>query len=304
MDLWTEASFDHDAIARQAALDGADAGLRGMFPFLAAARSEVELGHRLALADERLTAIALQHGLDPAEVAAMARRRWALYREALNEGVDPLQVVVQDSQASGGPEKPDEHDQGPDFSHGYSEIPQGAPGCPAPNVVTPVPPQQGPVQEATGARQAGCPSCSCGRSKKGKCKGCKQANGCSCGSGAPCGGMQAHASADPVRRQVLAVTASIRATNPALDEAEAGRIARRVVGRYLTADLDSSVMSDSPWSGSQHGGGDHGGNMAEHMLEGQGLRSMMPGGGGAGAGAAEGAGAAIEEAAPLALAAL
>jgi len=131
----------------------------------------------------------------------------------------------------------------------------------------------------------------------------RDADGCSCGSGAPCGGMQAHASADPVRRQVLAVTASIRATNPALDEAEAGRIARRVVGRYLTADLDSSVMSDSPWSGSQHGGGGHG-NMAEHMLEGQGLRSMMPGGGGAGAGAAEGAGAAIEEAAPLALAAL
>ena len=292
-DLWVEASFDHEAAAHQVALDGADAGLRSLFPFLAAARSDGEFEHRLALAVDRLAAIAVQHDVSLAELDAMARRRWALLREALNEGVDPLLPVVQDSQASGGPEKPDEHSEGPDFSHGYSEVPQGAPGGPVPNVVTPVPPQQGPVQEATGAAHTACAGCGCGTSKKGKCKGCGKKGSCTCGPDAPCGGkgMQAHASIDPVRRQVLAVTASIQATNPGIGDEEAGRIARRVVGRYLVADLASSVTSDNPAGGGVGGGSTNGGEgtgLAGHMLEGQGIRSMLPGTGGDAAGAGAG----------------
>jgi hypothetical protein len=303
-DLWTEATHDYDGMARQAARDGADAELRGMFPFLAGARSKGELEHRLALAGERLTAIATRHGLEVPELEDMARRRWALLVEALNEGVDPLQVVVQDSGASGGPEKPDEHSGGPDFSHGYSEIPQGAPGGPVPNVVAPVPPQMGPVQEATGARQK-CSKCSCGTNKKGQCKGCKSGS-CSCKPGASCMQPSVTASADPVRRQVLAVTASIQATNPGVSDDEAGRIARRVVGRYLTADLTSQVTSDSPGqdAGGSYGGGGGGTGMAGHMLEWQGAKSLM-GGGGEAAGAGEAAGGAaglgeLAELAPLA----
>jgi hypothetical protein len=115
---------------------------------------------------------------------------------------------------------------------------------------------------------------------------------------------------DPVRRKVASVAAVVAATNPGLPRGECERVARLVVGRYLRqADLTDSVMSDAPMSpgqpsGSGSSGGSGGGSPFSHMLEGQGLRSMIPGmgGGSGGAAAGEGAGAGAElaELAPLA----
>lgn len=292
MDLWTEASYDHEAIARQGALDAAEAELSEVFPFLAAARSEGEYAHRRALAEERLTSIALHYGLDPADLLATADRRYQLLVEALMEGEDPLQLPVADAAGGSGfgsgPETPYGHTETVDYSHGYAEVPQGAPGGPDPSVT--VPREMGPeqVQEATGSLHTACSACGCGTTGKGKCKGCKGKKGsCSCGPDSACGGMKAKASMDSVRRQVLAVTASVKASNPAVSDEEAGRIARRVVGRYLTADLSSSVVSGDPGGNGGGNGTGGGGNLAEHMLEGQGLRSMIPGGAGAAAGVAE-----------------
>jgi hypothetical protein len=116
---------------------------------------------------------------------------------------------------------------------------------------------------------------------------------------------QVTSSADPVRRRVMAVTAAITATNPHLPQSEAERVARQIVGRYFQADLAGSVMNDEPVGNGDKGGkddsGGSGGGAFQHMLEGQGLRSMLPGAGGGAAGAGEAAGGAGElaEMAPL-----
>jgi len=97
---------------------------------------------------------------------------------------------------------------------------------------------------------------------------------------------------DPVRRQVEAIAASVQASNPYLSGSECRRVARRVVGTYLSrqADMAGSVLSDEPWrdAGPQPsggGGGDGGdGGMLQHGLEWRGLKSMMPGGGAGAAG--------------------
>lgn len=198
-DLWYEASADQDAIAREAALATAEGHMITVWPFLFEARSGRELEHRLAFAEHRLEHIAAQAGMEPDELHEMARRRFALLqearhqRQALPEGVDPLAWAGHGG-VGGGPEKPDEHDEGPDFSHGYSEIPAGAPGGPVPGVVTPVfghPQQPGEAVAARKQLPKGMCQCGCKLSKKGKCHGCKDAPGnCSCGPDAACGGME------------------------------------------------------------------------------------------------------------------
>jgi hypothetical protein len=151
--LWTEASADHDAERHAAALDEAGAHLASVMPFLLQAETERELGHRLSFAGMRLRTIEASTGVPVPELEDMARRHFALLKEALPEGVDPLQQLMQSGHSYGsGPEKPDEHDEGPDFSGGYSEVPMGYPGGPDPSVVTPYLTQPGPVQEATGSR--------------------------------------------------------------------------------------------------------------------------------------------------------
>lgn len=338
-DLWDAAGDDFGHWIREASLARADAEMQqGVMPFLLAARSEQELDHRIAIAEPSIQVIAGTCGLDADELAATARRQYALYREALMEGTDPLQQLIPElGGASGGPEKPDEHDEGPDFSHGYSEVPQGAQGGPDPAVAVPRPPSSGPVQEATGSlrRHAadsdgdpgqtmtspympGVPDTGTGDGSVDTANPSAATNGMT--PSLPAGGSgtattpitppsigQVTSSADPVRRRVMAVTAAISATNPQLPQPECERVARLVVGRYLReADLNGSVMNDDPVgygdsgsnSGDSGGSGGHGG-MADHYLEWKGLRSMMPGSGGGAA--AEGAGAAGEaaELAPL-----
>ena len=273
VDLWTEASADHESLARQAALARAEAEFNGVFPFLAAARSQGEYTQRRALAEERLTSIALRHGIEPAELLKLADRRFALLIEALAEGEDPLGWIPDGGGYGSGPEKPLEHDEAADFSGDYAEVPQGAPGGPDPRVV------------ATGGRHR--------LQAEGKHR--KEADatnmvqdstdtGLGAGSvdtgvgptdptlpagagGAPATPQpspigQVTSAADPVRRQVMAVTASIQATNPGLPGAEAARLARKVVGRYLHADLDSSVTSNDAGGDSQDGGDGSGGGMS------------------------------------------
>lgn len=320
-DLWDGSWAEHDLGRRQAALDLADAHLETVMPFLLAARSPQEYAHRSALAQGSIAAIAHACDLDPEDLMATARRRYELCREALAEGQDPAEEVAGlASNGSGygsGPAKPDEHDEGPDFSGSYAEVPQGAPGGPSPDVTRPRPPYAGPVTQATGSlrRQADAmpesammpaftpPETGTGPGSLETGVPSPEMGGMAptlpAGSGeGPLPPRQA--SADPVLREVIRVEAMISRSNPGLPEPECGRIARAVVGRYLTAatDLSSQVISDTPAGPGPAApqGGDHGGGAASHMLEGQGLRSLLPGmgGGGAAAGAGE-----LAEAAPL-----
>jgi hypothetical protein len=317
-DMWAEASVDHDLMAREAVLALADAELEAIMPFLLASRSVPEFAHRSALAQESIRSIAARCGISEEDLMATARRHYELYREALTEGTDPvisLEPLLNGGQ--GGPEKPDEHDTGPDFSHGYSEVPAGAPGGPDPAVTRPRAPHAGPVQEATGAlhRQAQggdmtmpytpmAPDTGTGSGSVDM--GTPAANGGGLAASLPAGMTgsgddttpitppsigQVTSSADPVRRKVMAVTAAISATNPHLPQDECERVARQVVGRYFfEADLNGSVMNDEPvndggsGSGGSGGSGGDGGGMLQHGLEWQGLKSMIPGGGGAAAG--------------------
>jgi hypothetical protein len=278
MDLWTEASADHDALAKQAAMARAEADFNQVFPFLAAARTVGEFGQRLALAQDSLASIALHHGIDPDELTTMAVRRFELMREALTEGTDPLDWIPDGGGYGNGPEKPDEHDTGVDFSHSYAEVPQGAPDGPDPRVVTPQP--AGSVQQAEGGRhrRAGAHRRTAGATDMVSDGGVDTGLGAgmvdtgtsptdpALAAGGNLGQTtpvtppsigQVTSAADPVRRQVMAVTASIKATNPSVDDAAAERIARKVVGRYLTADLDSSVIGNDPDGGESGGQGDH-----------------------------------------------
>jgi hypothetical protein len=335
--LWDEASLDHEQLAREAALDRVTAELNAVMPFLLAARGPQEYAHRRALAESRLEAIALRHGISPDQVLEMADRHFALYREALTDGQDPVQEMVQSTRGYGtGPERPDSHTTGPDFSSSYSEVPQGAPGGPDPRVVTPDFPGPG---DDLGSGEEGRESSSARAARKiakrqrriaalraqadssdylsqtppdlgtgmgsqdmgvaGEQQGPPSiAAGGGGGNNMPAGVPysppsigQVTSGRDPVHQQIIAVAASVRASNPWLPQAECRRIARQTVGRYFTAGTDwtNNEVHDGPpvqTGGGGKGGG--GGSMLDSMMEGQGLKSMIPGMGG-GAGAAGGA---------------
>lgn len=339
-DLWEIASGEHEHFAREASLARAEADLDGIMPFLYQARSDQEFFHRLAIASPAITTVEARHGLDDGEMTEMAARRYALYREALMEDTDPmisLEPLLQGGGYGSGPEKPLEHDEGPDFSGGYSEVPMGTPGGPDPRVTQVRPPQQQPVTQATGSlrRQADAapesammpsftpPDLGTGNGSVDVGVGSAAMGGYSPsipagmpgGSVAPVG-RPVTSSADPVRSRVLRVTAMIAQANPGLPQSECERLGRQVVSRYLRqADMTDSVMGNGPATDSPAGGGsaDPGGSgghsgMAKDMLAGQGLRSMLPKlpgmlpgmGGGAAAGAAAGGEAAgVAEALPL-----
>jgi hypothetical protein len=335
-DLWAIASEDHDSFAREASLARAEAEMEGLMPFLLASRSEQEFGHRIAAAHDSIGLIAARTGMDPDEIEATARRRYELYREALAEDVDPmisLEPLLNGGGYGQGPERPDEHDEGPDFSGGYSEVPMGNLSGPDPQVTMPRQEAPGPATQATGSlrRQAdaspgsmmmspytppdmgtGNGSVDVGVPPPGGSAGMTPSipAGMSGGSVAPAGqqtsqpGVTSTASRDPVRSRVLQVTAMIARANPGLPGAECELLGRKVVARYLRqGDLTDSVMSNGPAEDGSSGGSAGGGGgtgMAGHMLEGQGIRSMLPGAGGAGAGEAAGAASGVGELAELA----
>jgi len=328
-DLWTIASEDHEGLARQAALARADAELEGVMPFLLASRTPGEFEHRASLAEDSFVAIAARGDLDLGDLIAVARRRYELYREALAEDVDPvisLEPLLNGGGFGSGPERADSHTEGPDYSGGYSEVPPGAPGGPDPQVTQVRPETPGQVTQATGSlrRRADAdpgsmmmspympPDLGTGdgsvdmSTPSGGTDGLTPSipAGTQGGGGtAPVGqptskpGVSSTASADPVHSRVLRATAVIAQANPGLPRAECERLGRTVVARYLReADLTDSVMGNGPVNG---GGGGSGGSgsgggtgLAGHVLEGQGIRSLISGGAGE---AAEG----LAEAAPL-----
>ena len=320
-DLWEAASEDGASIRMQASTAAAGAQLETVMPFLLTARTDQEFSHRLAMAGESILSIAAATGADADELAATARRRFELLREAYAEGVDPvvaLEPLLNGGGYGQGPEKPDEHDEGPDFSHGYSEVPMGAPEGPNPQVTSVRPPSVGPVQEATGRMRRHADASSqipmpapyapmpldtgTGPGSLDTNVATPQTMGmpASLPVGSPT------ASADPVRRRVTAVARMIAGSNPGLPASECERISRIAVGRYL-ADLDSSVENNQPLGDGGSGGGSGGssgggglGTTVEHGLAWKGLSSMMPGGEAAGA-AAGGEGAAELGLAALAL---
>lgn len=332
-DLWTIASDEHDGFAREAALARSDAELEGIMPFLVAARSDQEFFHRLAMAGEALATVEARYGLEQGELTETAARRYALYREALAEGTDStvaLDPLLQGGGYGQGPERPDSHTEGPDFSGGYSEVPAGAPGGPDPRVTQVRPEAPGPVNQATGSLRRRAdnspasvmtnpympPNLGTGNGSVDVGVANPAAGGYapSIPAGMPGGAVapvgtqqQVTSSRDPVRSRVLRATAMIAQANPGLPQQECERLGRRVVSEYLKkADLTDSVMGNGPMtdSGSSGGSGSGGGHssMGENMLAGQGLRSMIPGGGGgaaAGAGEAAGGAGELAELAPL-----
>lgn len=339
-DLWEAASGAHERMTHEAARAQADAELEGIMPFLIAARSDQEFFHRLATAGTALTAVEARCGLEQGELTEVVTRRYALYREALAEGQDStvaLDPLLQGGQYGSGPEQPLEHEEAADFSHGYSEVPMGNLTGPDPAVTQPRQNTPGPVTQAAGMRRradaspgssmtspytppnlglgsgsmdVGTPGPDSGGFAPSVPAG---VGGMAGGSVSPVGQTTSQpgvsssapptattASRDPVRRRVQHAAAVIQQANPSLPAAEADRLARKAVARYMrTADLTDSVMDNGP---TETGGGDSGGSSsgggggaASHMLEGQGLRSMLPGAGnGPGAGAGGGAGAAGE----------
>jgi hypothetical protein len=390
--LWEEASLDHEVMAREAALSRVQAELEAVMPFLLAARTDAEYGHRRALAWPRLEAIALRHGADPREVLAVADRQYGLMTEALAEGIDPVDEVCQSTSYSGrGPEEPDFHDMDADFSHGYSEVPRGNlvhvddsvvqpgpghppatwfEGIPRDQAAMPPPPPPNMDQsladknasrkkakkdkknkkvkkdksyvDESGATvwpskkpgktvrtmpdftkksmrkkaQGGAdytadmpPDTGLGSGSTDVAVGTQTSGGppsvaAGAGPNMPAGTGsttpitppsigQVTSSRDPVHAQVIAVTASVRATNPWLPEYEARRIAREAVGRYFGAtDWTPNIMNDSPpvQSGGRGGGGGGGTSPVGRALEWQGIKGLMPGGGGAGGGGGGAAG--------------
>ena len=181
-DLWHEASADHELEAHEASLDQAEAQMLPVYSFLFESRTPRELEHRLAFAAERIERVAAFCGLPAGELEDTARRRYALLKEALPEGQDPVAPVLQAGQGYGsGPERGYEHEEGPDFAGGYSEVPMGAPGGPAPQVVTPQAPE---IPEPQQQMQPTASLCRCGArltKKAGKCKTCREQPGaCQC----------------------------------------------------------------------------------------------------------------------------
>lgn len=286
-DLWTEASADHESLARPAAVARAEAEFNGVFPFLAAARSQGEYAQRRALAEENLAAIALRHGIESAELMALADRRYALLVEALEEGQDPLGWIPDGGGYGSGPEEPLEHDETADYSHGYSEVPQGAPGGPDPRVVS-TGGRHRLQTEGRHRKEADASDGAMGQDPSAAAPAAPAAPGLAAGDPTLPAGMansaapqpspigQVTSAADPVRRQVMAVTASIKVTNPGLAEAEASRLARKVVGRYLHADLDSSVIDNDPGGDSDQGDGHSGMSGPEELMLGRSMVKAAP----------------------------
>jgi hypothetical protein len=304
-DLWDAAGEDHEVLAKQAAHALADAELEAVLPFLLASRTPEEFAHRSGLAQDSIRSIAARCGLDEAELLATAQRRYDLMREALQEGQNILDETVEETHGEGsGPEKPVEHDTSPDFSHGYSEVPAGPPGGPDPQVVQVRPPMMAAPQAGHEAARtaAADPESMMTQPYGGASSGMSSANmpagtGSGASSGpapdltpapdeATTGGLEdlnttTAAVRDPVRRKVMQVAASIRASNPHLPDAECQRVARRVVGRYLQADLNSSVMGTGPVDDPQSQGGDgqgegHGMSGFEEYSLGRGLLRAAP----------------------------
>lgn len=81
-DLWSEASRDLAAERHDLALETAKAASTGTWAFLALAGSQEEFQDRLALASDRIQAVASETGADTEELVSVFTQRFALLAEA------------------------------------------------------------------------------------------------------------------------------------------------------------------------------------------------------------------------------
>lgn len=81
-DLWTEASRDVEAERRLKAMEIAKNASRGIWAFLAQAENPVEYGDRLALAQDRIEAVASSAGVPTDDLLGVFEQRFALLTEA------------------------------------------------------------------------------------------------------------------------------------------------------------------------------------------------------------------------------
>lgn len=363
--VWTEAGRDVEAEQRARALDHARAAVAEIWPFVAQAKSRAEYGHRKALVEERLSAIAAktqttvddvsgildrfyatlkraEHEPEEGELPAgpppqipgdehsqlnaaddaqppidnpteepIAPRPWYAslqqMKRALQEGQDPLAWETGVAGQGGGPEKPDEHDEGPDFSHGYSEIPQGQPGG------NDVPPYQPNVPAETGLASEESP-----RPKLSAVDATTQVTDpgpstnrptdqpepdqgfpqfqdtpvvplttkpAQTPGGGPSGMttdptmMPGAGAPDPIAEQVNRAAALVQQYNPHLDADTCRHVARKAVGRYLvTAEAGDSAFNNMPEQPEEDedGNGEGGGHGVADYMVGRGLMKVVP----------------------------
>ncbi len=117
-DLWVEASYDADAERRTRALEIAKAASQGTWEFLALAQSSEEYGDRVALASDRITAVAVQSGVSVEELMEVFDRRFALLREAAD---NPFTKDDDEDSGQDDSDSDDDSDDGDDDSSDDSD---------------------------------------------------------------------------------------------------------------------------------------------------------------------------------------
>jgi hypothetical protein len=80
--LWDEAARDINEEASLRTQASTRVASRDLMPYVALARTEAELGHRLALAEDAISTVAASAGVGPSDVEAHLRSQWALLMEA------------------------------------------------------------------------------------------------------------------------------------------------------------------------------------------------------------------------------
>lgn len=232
-------------------------------------------------------------------------------KRALQEGQDPL--AWENSGGPGAPEKPDEHDEGADFSHGYSEVPPGPPsGNDVPAYQPNVPPDTGLQSEESPRPKLSAVDSTTQVSDPGPTTNNRSdqpmpdqgfgqpgpaapavpltTKPAQVPGGGPSGmspdmdpAMQPGMTPgmDPVADQVNRAAALVQRYNPHLDADTCRHVARKAVGRYLvTAEAGDSAFNDMPEQpeadedGNGEGGG--GGHAMEDYMVGRGLMKAVP----------------------------
>lgn len=238
----------------------------------------------------------------------------AQMKQALMEGQDPL--AWENTGGHGTPEKPDEHDETADYSHGYSEVPQGPPSgndVPAyqPNEPAEVGfqseesprPKLSAVDSTTQVTDPG-PTTNRMNDQPMPDQGFGQPGPAAPavplttkpaqvpGGGAPGmatdptmqpqpGMQQSGMGPDPVANQIDRAAALVRQYNPHLDEDTCRHVARKAVARYVLGEAGDSAFNDMPEQPGEEDGNDGesgggAGHAAEDIMVGRGLMKAIP----------------------------
>lgn len=97
--LWEQAGDDAEAARHEAALTQAQAAASGVWPFVSLAKTATEFEHRLALAEDRIEAVASQYGVSPEEITGAYRTAFTALAEQRQE-----HTAVRDDEGTDRPE--------------------------------------------------------------------------------------------------------------------------------------------------------------------------------------------------------